>query len=321
VTDVDVRSGTARGRRAIVTGGAGFIGSNLVDRLLADGHAVLVVDDLSTGSSDQVPADAPLERLDIATDELERVFRRWRPEVVFHLAAQASVPLSIQDPLRDLAVNLVGTHRVVAAARAAGARRVVFVSSGGAIYGETTRPATERTLPAPTSFYGVHKLAAEGHVALAGLPYAIARPSNVYGPRQAAGLEGAVVASFLDQAFRQGALRIHGDGRQTRDFVHVLDVADALCRLGQAEAPNGTWNISSGRSVSILGLAAILERSYGRPLGRVAAPRRPGDVAHSSASAARLRALGWRPSIGLSSGIGRLVRARSKAITTVGPSA
>jgi UDP-glucose 4-epimerase len=304
------RSGPTGQGRAIVTGGAGFIGSHLVERLLADGQAVLVVDDLSSGMPERVPAGVGLERLDIATDDLDRVFGDWRPEVVFHLAAQASVPVSIRAPLRDLAVNVIGTHRVAAAARAAGARRLVFVSSGGAIYGETTRPATETTLPAPTSYYGVHKLAAEGHVALAGMPFAIARPSNVYGPGQGAGLEGAVVAAFLEQAVSSGVLRIHGDGRQTRDFVHVEDVVAALVRLAAPDMPpGGTWNIASGRSGTILDLAESVERALGRPLGREFAPARLGDVRHSAASAARLKAIVWRPSIGLSTGIERLVRA------------
>ena len=308
MTEAGRRSRPVAQRRAIVTGGAGFIGSHLVERLLADGTAVLVVDDLSSGTRERVPAGVRLERLDIAGDEIDRVFGDWRPDVVFHLAAQASVPMSIQAPLRDLAVNVTGTHRVAAAARTAGARRLVFVSSGGAIYGETSRAATETTLPAPRSYYGVHKLAAEGHVALAGLPYAIARPSNVYGPGQGAGLEGAVVAAFLDQAASTGVLRVHGDGLQTRDFVHVEDVVGALLRLSEPDTASGTWNVASGRSGTILDLARTVERALGRPLGREFAPARPGDVRHSAASAARLKALGWRPSTSLASGIGRLVR-------------
>ena len=294
--------------RVIVTGGAGFVGSHLVDRLVAEGRDVLVIDDLSTGRPENLPTEARLERVDVATGDLEATFRDWRPSVVFHLAAQASVPVSTQDPLRDLAVNVVGTHRVGAASRASGAGRLVFVSSGGAIYGETSRPATERTLPAPASYYGVHKLAAEGHIELAGLSYAIARPSNIYGPRQTAGLEGAVVAAFIDQALRDGSLQIHGDGSQTRDFVHVADVVEALWRLSRADVPNGTWNVAAGRRVTIAGLADVVERTVGRPLGRVARPRRAADVTHSAISARRLRGLGWRPSIGLPAGIEVLVR-------------
>lgn len=290
----------------IVTGGAGFIGSHLVDRLVAEGVAVLVVDDLSTGIPENVSAQAPIEQLDIARVDLDGLFRSWRPGVVFHLAAQASIPLSVHDPLRDLEVNVVGTYNVSAAARHAAAERLVFTSSGGAVYGETARPASEKTPPAPTSYYGVHKLAAEGHIGLAGMPFAIARPSNVYGPRQSAGLEGAVVAAFLDQARRRGSLTIHGDGSQTRDFVHVRDVADALWRLGQAGSPSGIWNVASGRCIRILDLAAVVERLVGRPLGRQPGPRRPGDVTHSSISPRRLRGLGWRPLIGLSAGVAEL---------------
>jgi UDP-glucose 4-epimerase len=307
VTDTRRGSGPAGPGRAIVTGGAGFIGSHLVDRLLADGAAVLVVDDLSSGRSEQIPGGASLERLDVAGDDIDRVFAAWRPDVVFHLAAQASVPMSIKAPLRDLAVNVTGSHRVAAAARDAGAQRLVFVSSGGAVYGETSRAATETTLPAPTSYYGVHKLAAEGHIALAGLPYAIARPSNVYGPRQGAGLEGAVVAAFIEQAVLSGVLRIHGDGRQTRDFVHVDDVVAALLRLAEPGMPSGTWNVASGRSGTILSLAETVERAVGRPLEREFTATRPGDVRHSAVSASRLKTIGWRPSIGLAAGIGGLV--------------
>jgi UDP-glucose 4-epimerase len=297
--------GATRGR-AIVTGGAGFVGSHVVDRLLAEGVEVLVVDDLSTGSEANLPATVRFERRDIATAELDGLFRDWRPGSVYHLAAQASVPLSEADPLRDLAINVVGTHRVATAARDAGATKLIFVSSGGAIYGETSRAATTRTLPAPRSHYGVHKLAAEGHVRLAGLPYAIARPSNIYGPRQSPGLEGAVVAAFLDQARRTGGLTIHGDGGQTRDFVHVRDVVEALWLIGGLDEPAGVWNVSSGRRTTVLDLAAIVERVAGRPLVRAMADRRAGDVRDSAISSGGLRRLGWRPAVGLEAGIREL---------------
>jgi UDP-glucose 4-epimerase len=293
--------------RAIVTGGAGFVGSHLVERLIADGWQVLVIDDLSHGSAPNLPDEVRLERLDIAIDELDAPVRDWNPRAVFHLAAQTSVPVSMHDPLRDLAVNVTGTHRVAAAARQAGAGRLVFVSSGGAIYGEATRPATEATLPAPSSYYGVHKLAAEGHVALAGVPYAIARPTNIYGPRQTSGLEGAVVAAFVGQALARQALTIDGDGRQTRDFVHVRDVVDALVRLGEGKGPIGIWNVASGRRTSIDDLANVVERAAGADLDRAYRPARLGDVRDSGASAARLRRLGWRTTVSLLSGIRELL--------------
>lgn len=293
--------------RVCVTGGAGFIGSHLADRLLAEGAAVLVVDDLSSGRLANVAAEAEVARLDIANDELESLLRRWRPAAVYHLAAQSSVPASARDPLRDLAVNVVGTHRLAEAARSAGASRLVFVSSGGAVYGETVEPATEATPAAPASYYGVHKLAAEGHVRLAGLAWAILRPSNVYGPRQGGALEGAVVAAFLEQAAGSGTLRIHGDGSQTRDFVHVDDVVAALLLTGDPATGNGTWNVAADRSVSIRDLADEVERAAGRPLGRSFGPRREGDVAVSRISAGALRRLGWRPAVDLRAGLTALV--------------
>lgn len=298
--------------RAIVTGGAGFVGSHLVDRLVGEPTDVLVVDDLSTGAASNLPPTARIERLDIATDDLGTVFRTWRPDIVFHLAAQASVPNSTRDPLRDLAVNVIGTHRVAAASRESGAGRLVFVSSGGAIYGDSDRGATELTRPATASYYGVHKLAAEGHVALAGMSYAIARPSNIYGPNQTGGLDGAVVAAFVEQAISAGTIRIDGDGSQTRDFVDVRDTIEALIVLGSA-GDSGIWNIASGRHASISNLADLVESALGRSLSRTHAPRRSGDVTHSMISAARLRKTGWRPTHDLRSGVRELVRLRLEA--------
>lgn len=293
--------------RAIVTGGAGFIGSHLVERLVEQGSPVLVVDDLSTGSRVSVAESADLVVRDIATDPLDKLFHDFRPDVVYHLAAQASVPASERDPQRDLAVNVLGTHRVSKAAVGSRARRLVFVSSGGAIYGETTRAVTERARPQPLSYYGVHKLAAESHVALSGAPFAVARPSNVYGPRQRAGLEGAVVASFVNQAMKLGSLHIHGDGHQTRDFVHVADVVDALLLLGQIGGPIGVWNVAFGRRTTIDSLAALVERAVGRSLPRSFGTRRPGDVTDSGMTAARLRRLGWRPAVTLARGVRGLI--------------
>lgn len=299
-------SGVSR-RRALVTGGAGFVGSHLVERLIADGWQVLVIDDLSTGRASAVAGAARVETLDIAVDDLDAPFRAWSPRVVFHLAAQTRVPVSMQEPLRDLAVNVAGTHRVGVAARMAETERLVFVSSGGAIYGEVRRAATEATLPAPSSYYGVHKLAAEGHVLLSGIAHAIARPTNIYGPGQSPGLEGAAVAAFVGLALARRALTIDGDGRQTRDFVHVRDVVDALVKLGELGSPVGTWNVASGRRISIGAVADLVERVAGVELGRVYRPARLGDVRDSGASAALLRQVGWRPTVPLACGVRELL--------------
>jgi UDP-glucose 4-epimerase len=304
--------------RAIVTGGAGFIGSHLVDRLLADGTAVLVLDDLSTGSEKNVAHEARFERIDLADTDAAAILVAWHPDVVFHLAAQTSVAASQAHPLRDLQVNVIGTRRILDAALSAGASRFVYVSSGGAIYGETLRPATERTRPAPASYYGIHKLASEGHVALAGLSYAIARPGNVYGPRQRGGIDGAVVAAFIQQASQSGSLTIYGDGGQTRDFLHVLDAVDALVRLA-GEPASGIWNVASGRNRSIQDLATSIESACGHPFARINGPTRPGDIRSSKLSARRLRTTGWRPRIDFRAGIAGLVSAGP--VPSPGPSA
>ncbi len=268
-----------------------------------------MIDDLSSGREEHLRSAARFEQVDIVSGDLDAMFARWRPDVVYHLAAQASVPASQADPLRDLAVNVVGTHRVGVASNGAGAGRLVFVSSGGAVYGSRTTAATERSLPAPTSYYGAHKLAAEAHVALVGLPYAIARPSNVYGPRQVAGLEGAVVAAFLDQA-AEGALRIHGDGTQVRDFLHVLDAVEALCVLARPGGSTGIWNVAAGNPITIARLADLVQAAIGRRVPLEYGPTRPGDVHRSSLSAARLRRLGWRPSMTIANGIRQLADSR-----------
>jgi UDP-glucose 4-epimerase len=303
---VRIESPRRQRSRAIVTGGAGFIGSHLVDRLVAEGLEVLVIDDLSTGRAGNVPDDVELQQRDIAAGSFDALFRRWRPDVVFHLAAQSSVSRSVQDPARDLAVNVLGTHHVTSAARISGSR-LVFVSSGGAIYGETRRAATELTPPAPLSYYGVHKLAAERHVSLAASECAILRPSNVYGPRQVGGLDGAVVAAFIEQARGSQVLEIHGSGAQSRDFIHVTDIVEALWQLSRPAGPTGTWNVSAGRSISVSGLAEMIERAVGHPLGRHYASRRSGDVNRSAISSARLRRLGWKPTIGLARGVRELL--------------
>ena len=220
-----------------------------------------------------MPDAARLERLDLAVDEIDPVGQlpgahgsstTWPHRRACRRrsgARFATSPSTSPGPIAS-----------PAAARLADAGRLVFVSSGGAIYGDSRQPAGETTTPAPASYYGIHKLAAEGHVALSGLPYAIARPSNIYGPRQASGLEGAVVAAFVGQALAGQALTIDGDGLQTRDFVHVRDVVDALVRLGDVDGPVGTWNVAVGRRTSIEALANAVERAVGVQLGRDPSP-------------------------------------------------
>ena len=292
--------------RVVVTGGAGFIGHHLVAALIARGSDVLVIDDLSTGRADRLPPSVRLERLDIASDDLTAPFERWRPSTIFHLAAQASVPRSEAAPEADLRANALGTLRVIAAARSAGGSRIVFTSSGGAVYGETDTAATEDSPERPDSVYGLHKLLAERYLARSGIGHAIVRPSNIYGPGQDGQGEGAVVAAFTAAARSGAGIVIHGDGTQERDFLHVADLVSGLLVLA-ATPGSGTWNASVGTSTTIAGLADLVERIAGRQLKRGAGPRRAGDVHLSRIASDRLRGLGWEPRVLLEDGLRQLI--------------
>src|SRR5262245_28910819 len=258
VVDPERAEPVARARvapmRALVTGGAGFIGSNLVDGLVARGDEVHVLDNLATGSREFVPASAVLHEGDIRTDAAS-VFDEVKPEVCFHLAAQADVGASVERPDFDADVNVVGIVRVLEAARAHGTQ-IVFSSTGGAIYGECDGPATEDAPRRPLSPYGIAKLAGEEYLAgwnrLHGATHVALRFANVYGPRQAASLEGGVVAIFLERLAAGQPTAIFGDGEQTRDFVYVGDVVRGL--LAAQGHLGGTFNIGTGVETSVAAL-------------------------------------------------------------------
>ena len=292
--------------RAMVTGGAGFIGSHLVDALRARGDEVHAVDDLSTGSRENLASAATLHELDIRDEALEQLARRVRPEVVFHLAAQADVGTSVERPTFDAEVNVVGTVRVLEAARAAGAR-VVFASSGGALYGECERPAVEDDEPQPLSPYAASKLAGEQYLAtwnrLHGAAHVTCRLANVYGPRQLPTLEGGVVAIFLDRMRKGEDTEIFGDGNRTRDFVYVGDVVAAL--LAAAVSPvGGIYNVGSGVATTIRELHQLCTETAGVAHEPRFAPERPGDVGHSVIDPARAaRELQWRAETTLAAGL------------------
>jgi UDP-glucose 4-epimerase len=292
--------------RAMVTGGAGFIGSHLVDALLARGDEVHAVDDLSTGSRENLASAATLHELDIREEALEQLAGRVRPEIVFHLAAQADVGTSVERPTFDAEVNVVGTVRVLEAARAAGAR-VIFASSGGAIYGECARPAREDDEPQPLSPYAASKLAGEQYLAtwsrLYSADHVTCRLANVYGPRQLPTLEGGVVAIFLDRMRKGEDTEIFGDGSQTRDFVYVGDVVAAL--LAAAASPvGGVYNVGSGVATAIRELHRLCAESAGVAQEPRVAPERPGDLGHSVIDPSRAaRELQWRAETALAAGL------------------
>jgi UDP-glucose 4-epimerase len=279
-----------------------------VDALVARSAEVHVVDNFATGSRENLPAEAEQHELDVRDDAIEELAGRLRPEVVFHLAAQADVGTSVERPAFDADVNVVGTVRVLEAARAAKAR-VVFTSTGGAIYGECEQPAREQDPPHPLSPYAASKLAGEGYLAtwnrIYGSGHVTCRLANVYGPRQRPTLEGGVVAIFLDR-FRDGReAEIFGDGSQTRDFVFVADVVQGL--LAAASAPaDGVYNIGTGVGSSVLELHRVCALTAGVELQPRFAPERPGDLRRSVLDASlAAEALGWRAETQLGDGVAR----------------
>lgn len=298
--------------RVLVTGGAGFIGSNLVRRLLLDEHVVTVVDDLSTGHIENIPNGVGFECLDILDASLPSVVAACSPDAVVHLAAQASVPYSLKHPERDWAVNAEGTRRVGRAAVEAGARRVISASSA-AVYGEPAElPLAESSPKAPVNPYGSSKLAAESllaeELAHSGVDHASFRFSNVFGPRQDALGEGGVVAIFCHDLATGATPTIFGTGEQTRDFIFVEDVVSAIVAaldLGASlrSGPEGeavAFNISTGREMSVSDLGRRLLAASGGSANFRHEPARDGDVERSVLDpAAAQRAFGWRAAASL----------------------
>jgi UDP-glucose 4-epimerase len=290
--------------RAIVTGGAGFIGSHVVDALLERGDEVHTLDDLSTGKRERVAEGARLHVADIrAPDE---VFDAVRPDAVLHLAAQADVRVSVERPDHDADVNILGTLRVLEAARRHGAK-IVFSSTGGAIYGECDGPAAETAERRPLAPYGTSKLCGEEYLAtwnrLYGTSHVSLRLGNVYGPRQEPHGEAGVVAIFMGRLNEGGTPRIYGDGRQTRDYVYVLDVVQAmLAALGRDAG--GVFNIGTGAETSVLGLYEAVQRVSGSAHEAELAPARLGELQRSVLDVSLAeRELGWRPQQPLDDGL------------------
>ncbi|HKE98125.1 MAG TPA: NAD-dependent epimerase/dehydratase family protein [Actinomycetes bacterium] len=310
--------------RAVVTGGCGFIGSNLVDRLAGDGHEVTVIDDLSTGSMANLEGALAtgrvrLARLDVSGPGTEQAILDARPEVVWHLAAQIDVRRSVADPVADARVNVLGSIAVARAAAQAGCRRLVFAGSGGTAYGEPDHarlPVDERAPAGATNPYGVAKRTVEDYLDsfrdLWGLEGVSLRLANVYGPRQSPHGEAGVVAIFCNRLLEGRTVTVYGDGRQTRDYVYVGDVVDAFVAAGgvPSEALGATRiNIGTGVETSVLELYEAL-----RPLAAAApepafAPPRAGELQRVALdSALAERAIGWRAEVNLDEGLERTWR-------------
>jgi UDP-glucose 4-epimerase len=291
--------------RVLVTGGAGFIGSHVLDALTARGDEVHVVDTLVTGRRENVPASATLHEVDIRDEALVPLVEELRPEAIVHLAAQADVRVSVERPSFDADVNVLGTVNVLAAARAAGAQ-IVFSSTGGAIYGECDAPATEEAPRRPLAPYGTSKLCGEEYLAtynrLYGTTHVSLRFGNVFGPRQDPHGEAGVVAIFLGLLAEGKQCRIFGDGSQERDYVYVGDVARAA--LGSIGLPGGVLNVGTGRATSVVELHRACCAATGIESEPIYAEPRLGELQRSVLDVSAIHdAIGWTPQITLEQGL------------------
>jgi UDP-glucose 4-epimerase len=303
--------------RVLVTGGAGFIGSHVVQAYRDGGYDVTVVDDLSTGRRANLPSGVELVERDINAPEVRRLLAGGGFAILNHHAAQIDVRVSVADPLRDARINLLGLINLLEGARDGGVRRVVFASSGGVVYGDGgVLPHREAAPKLPVSPYGVSKLASEHYLAayrlVHGLEYVALRYANVYGPRQNPHGEAGVVAIFCARARRGQNLTVYGDGLQTRDYVFVEDVARAnvaaaTCPLAPLSSIDSVaFNVGSGRETSVMDLARELLEVSGGKGDIVHAPARPGELQRSAVAIDKAAAqLGWRPAVDLTEGLRR----------------
>ncbi len=300
--------------RILVTGGAGFIGSHVVDQLLAVGHDVAVVDNLNTGRREFVNPAALFFPYDIKDQETFDLILQWRPRVIVHHAAQMEVRASVANPLFDAQENILGSLNIFQAAAQSGVEKIIFASTGGAMYGdEAPIPAAERDPARPESPYGVAKLAVEHYLHFYHRQYGIIpislRYANVYGPRQNGLGEAGVVAIFIEKFLASQQPIINGDGLQTRDFVYVGDVVAANL-LALDYPTSGLFNIGTGRETNILTIYLTVQDFMGSPLGPVHGPAKPGEQRRSALDSCLARELlKWEPQVTLEEGLGRTVTA------------
>jgi UDP-glucose 4-epimerase len=303
-------------RRALVSGGAGFIGSHVADLLLAEGYQVEILDNLSSGRRENVPSGALLHHMDIGSDDAARVVREGRFDALFHLAAQIDVRKSVLDPVADAHINIQGSLNLLEAVRAGGhATRVIFSSTGGAIYGDFVPiPSVENMPKDPESPYGIAKLSVELYMAYYGRVHQVdtvaLRYSNVYGPRQDPHGEAGVVAIFCNKLLKDQPLSVFGDGKQTRDYVFAGDVARANLAAATANLPPArqvdvrAFNIGTGRETSVLQLAETLQRAAGTSIPIQHLPPRPGELPRSAVSNEKaVSSLAWAPKVNLEDGL------------------
>lgn len=294
--------------KVLVTGGAGFIGSHLVDRLIEIGHEVAVVDNLSTGKEENINRRAKFYRLDIRDSKLEEVFASETPEIVNHHAAQVSVTKSVTEPLWDAQINILGSLNLLELARPYKVKKFIYASTGGAVYGEPEYiPADEEHKVAPLSPYGISKFMVEKYIAVYGhnygLPYTILRYSNVYGPRQDPHGEAGVVAIFNQQMLANIQPTIFGDGSKTRDYVYVADIVEANI-LALSQGDGEIYNLGWGKEITDYSIFDEVRKALNYSGEPSYSSKRPGEVENIALNAAKARkSLGWEPKISLTEGI------------------
>lgn len=298
--------------KILVTGGAGFIGSTLVDKLISEDHEVAVIDDLSAGKKEYLNPRAKFYPVDIASPDVAEIFKAERFDIVYHLAAQIEVIKSMADPKRDNAINVLGGFNILENARLNNVKKIIFASTGGAIYGDATEIPTSEAYPTnPLSFYGIHKLTFEKYLncynKVYGLDYTVLRFANVFGPRQFKGGEAGVIAIFIDNAVKGKESIQNGEGTQTRDFVYVDDVAAALSRAKECNYP-GEINIGSGIETSLLDIRRDIAKALGAEMAVKVGPAKPGEQMRSCLSPKLAKKiLDWEPRVMLEEGIKRTI--------------
>lgn len=297
--------------KILITGGAGFIGSHVADRLLAAGHDILIVDNLSHGREENLPAESRFYRLDIRDSAARDLITTERPDVICHFAAQMDVRHSVADPVDDASINILGLLNLMEGARTAGTRRIIFASTGGAIYGEADIVPTPEDYPArPLSPYGVAKLSSEVYLEyyrqIHGIEYVALRLANVYGPRQDPYGEAGVVAIFSERMLRNEQPIINGDGFNTRDYVYIDDVVEATLLALQMPS-SGVFNVGTGVETTVNEIFQRLRRLTGADVKEIHGPPKPGEQRRSVLDSGRLRAFGWKPQVDLEEGLRRTV--------------
>jgi UDP-glucose 4-epimerase len=298
--------------KVLVTGGAGFIGSTLGDRLIDEGDQLVVIDDLSGGKRDQVPPSANFYQMELDSRWLDRVIEREKPDAVCHLAAQISVRRSVEDPVFDARVNILGSIGLIQAARLHGVKRFIFSSTGGAIYGDADEiPTPETYVAAPISPYGTAKLSVENYLhcfrSLYDFSSTALRLANVYGPRQDPHGEAGVVAIFSRALVEGRAAVINGDGLQTRDYVYVGDVVEAFVRALRSDV-QGSFNVGTESETDVNQLYQVIASAARSSAEAEHGPGRPGEQKRSVVATAKIReSLGWEPQVSLPEGIEQTV--------------